>query len=104
MDASYNDESGDYDLEVKIETSHNSGMNMTAGGIAGDNDHYDPYCSPVSSSNLMVTEMMILAGEAMGKWQQSQSMQDNHDLEDGCIQLPNTLELPFRCQSPPGEF
>ena len=61
-----------YDISLKIETTHNSGTNMTVtgtttittttngGGGACDDDHYDPYCSPVSSSTLIVTEMMIL--------------------------------------------
>jgi hypothetical protein len=64
-----------YDISLKIETTHNSGTNMTAigtttltmatttkGGNGGAcNDvHYDPYCSPVSCSQLIVTEMMIL--------------------------------------------
>ena len=49
----------EYDISLKIETSHNSGANITSSG--NDNDlHYDPYCSPISSSQLIVTEMMIL--------------------------------------------
>lgn len=62
---------------------------------------YDPYCSPVSSSQLVVTEMMIMAGEAMGKWQQLQPKQTNNEGEK-IIQLPNELELPFRRQPAPG--
>jgi hypothetical protein len=64
-----------YDISLRIETTHNSGTNMTAigskmttttkgGGDACDDGHYDPYCSPVSSSQLIVTEMMIL-GESI---------------------------------------
>ncbi len=61
-----------YDISLKIETTHNSGTNMTAIGTtrttttkgvsdgACNEAHYDPYCSPVSSSHLIVTEMMIL--------------------------------------------
>jgi len=49
----------EYDISLKIETSHNSGANITSSG--NDDDlHYDPYCSPISSSQLIVTEMMIL--------------------------------------------
>ena len=48
------DESGEYDISLRVETSHNSGANMTAG------EDHDPYCTPVSSSQLIVTEMMIL--------------------------------------------
>ena len=60
--ASYNEDSNEYDVSLKIETSHNSGSNMTtAGSKEGAFDpHYDPYCSPISSSQLIVTEMMIL--------------------------------------------
>lgn len=101
VSADYNEESKDYDISLKIETTHNSGANMTAGGNEVD-EHYDPYCSPVSSSQLVVTEMMILAGEAMGKWQQLQPVQENiTPLDDGHILIPNTLELPFRCQPAP---
>jgi len=55
-DGSTNEE---YDISLKIETSHNSGANITSSGN-DDELHYDPYCSPISSSQLIVTEMMIL--------------------------------------------
>ena len=42
------------------------------------------------------------AGEAIGKWQQLQPTQNDNDL-DGCVQLPNMLELPFRRQPAPGK-
>ncbi|KAL3812065.1 hypothetical protein ACHAXA_010037 [Cyclostephanos tholiformis] len=102
-----------YDISLKIETTHNSGTNMTAIGTtmttttkgvsdgACNEAHYDPYCSPVSSSHLIVTEMMILAGEAIGKWQMLQPKQDGTAIEGGRIELPNTLKLPFRCQAAP---
>lgn len=59
----------EYEVSLKIETTHNSGWNVTApaGGQLNDGTcdaHHDPYCSPVSSSQLIVTEMMIL-GERM---------------------------------------
>jgi hypothetical protein len=54
------DKEGQYNIDVKIETTHNSGLNMTAGGVDDVVEHYDPYASPVSSSQLIVTEMMIL--------------------------------------------
>jgi exoribonuclease R len=67
VSAAYNEEMGEYEVSLKIETTHNSGANMTAAGEAkegmmhdDDDVHYDPYCSPVSSSQLIVTEMMIL--------------------------------------------
>lgn len=52
---------GSYNIELKIETTHNSGSNITAGRMEGGSaTHYDPYASPLSSSQLIVTEMMIL--------------------------------------------
>ncbi|KAL7527817.1 hypothetical protein ACHAXR_002147, partial [Thalassiosira sp. AJA248-18] len=42
------------------------------------------------------------AGEAMGKWQQLQPVQEDiTPLDDGRIPIPNMLELPFRCQPAP---
>ena len=55
VSAEYNEEKRDYDVSLRIETTHNSGANMTA-----EEDGNDPYASPVSSSQLIVTEMMIL--------------------------------------------
>jgi hypothetical protein len=70
-----------YDISLKIETTHNSGTNMTAigtsatttamttrsgGGGTCNDAHYDPYCSPVSCSQLIVTEMMILGESFRG--------------------------------------
>ena len=40
------------------------------------------------------------AGEAIGKWQSEQPIQDEATI-DG--QLPNALELPFRRQPAPGK-
>ena len=45
-----------------------------------------------------------LAGEAIGKWQMLQPKQNGTILDDGRIELPNILELPFRCQPAPGEW
>ena len=101
--ANYDDQLGGYDISLKIETTHNSGANITTGG--GDDicdAHYDPYCTPVSSSQLIVTEMMIMAGEAIGKWQMQQAAQEENDVGDA-IQLSNELKLPFRRQPAPGK-
>ena len=59
------DDDDDYDISLTIETTHNSGVNTTTLSMGGgstltDDVHYDPYCSPISSSQLIVTEMMIL--------------------------------------------
>jgi len=89
----------DYDISLKIETTHNSGANITTELC---DSHYDPYCTPVSSSQLIVTEMMILAGEAIGKWQMQQAKQEEL-VRNGQYQLPNELKLPFRRQPAPGK-
>ena len=101
--ANYDEQLGGYDISLKIETTHNSGANITTGG-GGDicDAHYDPYCTPVSSSQLIVTEMMIMAGEAIGKWQMQQAAQEENDVGDA-IQLSNELKLPFRRQPAPGK-
>jgi exoribonuclease R len=61
------DDDDEYDISLTIETTHNSGVNTTTtlsmgggGSTLSDDVHYDPYCSPISSSQLIVTEMMIL--------------------------------------------
>ena len=59
VSARYNDESNEFDISLKIETTHNSGANMSSTEFDYE-EHYDPYCSSVSSSQLIVTEMMIL--------------------------------------------
>ena len=95
-------ETNEYDIELSIETTHNSGANVTASddGLG----HYDPYCMPVSSSQLIVTEMMILAGEALGKWQQLvQKETASLEVDERAAQIPNVLDLPFRHQPAPGE-
>jgi len=102
--ANYDKKLGDYDISLRIETTHNSGANITTGGDEVCDAHYDPYCTPVSSSQLIVTEMMILAGEAIGKWQmQQQAKQEENEVDDDVVQLPNELKLPFRRQAAPGK-
>ena len=59
------DDDDEYNISLTIETTHNSGVNTTTLSMGGgstltDDVHYDPYCSPISSSQLIVTEMMIL--------------------------------------------
>lgn len=100
--AKYDEKLGDYDISLRIETTHNSGANITTGGGDICDAHYDPYCTPVSSSQLIVTEMMIMAGEAIGKWQMHQAAQEENNVED-VDQLTNELKLPFRRQPAPGK-
>jgi hypothetical protein len=101
--ANFDNTLGDYDISLRIETTHNSGANITSGDEVCD-AHYDPYCTPVSSSQLIVTEMMILAGEAIGNWKMEQeAKQEGNEVNDDVFQLPNELKLPFRRQLAPGK-
>jgi len=67
-------------INVKVEVSHNGSFNQTS---TVDRSKAEEYTSPVSAAFLMVTEIMILAGEAMGKY--------------GIIK--NNLLLPYRTQA-----
>eukprot|EP00986_Skeletonema_menzelii_P010898 scaffold5455_cov145-Skeletonema_menzelii.AAC.4 len=69
--AKYDEKLGDYDISLRIETTHNSGANITTGG-----------------------------GEAIGKWQMHQAAQEENNVED-VDQLTNELKLPFRRQPAP---
>ncbi|KAG7370348.1 exoribonuclease II [Nitzschia inconspicua] len=93
-------------IKVNVELGNNTGKNQSA--IVGDttqdittnnNDNnalVDE--APVSAANILVTEMMILAGEAIGRWAQrvNGTITTTGRDDDG-----NYLQLPFRSQSPP---
>ena len=87
-------------IKVDVQVSHNGGKNQSAivadAVIGRDGGSSISDELPVSSASTLVTEMMILAGEAIGKWalRETQANVDN----DGKI---NTLELPFRGQPDP---
>ena len=87
-------------IKVDVQVSHNGGKNQSAivadAVIGRDGGSSISDELPVSSASTLVTEMMILAGEAIGKWalRETQTNVDN----DGKI---NTLELPFRGQPDP---
>ncbi|MGK3757396.1 MAG: hypothetical protein ACI8RD_009710 [Bacillariaceae sp.] len=87
-------------IKVDVQVSHNGGKNQSAivadTVIGGDGGSSISDELPVSSASTLVTEMMILAGEAIGKWAQRET-QTNVD-NDGKI---NSLELPFRGQPDP---
>lgn len=86
-------------IKVDVEVSHNGGKNQSA--IVADSLIVESKASslfnelPVSSSSTLVTEMMILAGEAIGKW----AMRETKSIEDDGIS--NSLKLPFRSQEKP---
>jgi len=80
-------------IELEIESQFNSGGNVTAGAVNIQKDT-SAYVPNVSPSNLLVTEMMIMAGEAMGKFGQL-------CIEERGNSLIGQLELPYRSQAAP---
>jgi exoribonuclease R len=83
-------------IKVRVELGNNSGKNQSS-TVAEDTSsttYSETEEQPVSAANTLVTEMMILAGEAIGKWAQ----RENRTLTS---ENPNTLQLPFRSQDPP---
>ena len=83
-------------ISISIQVSHNAAMNKTA--AAEHNSNNVVYEDPASSAYLLVTEAMIMAGEAIGAWKRVRDTSDNTD------DFKNALQLPFRTQSPPGTF
>lgn len=87
-------------ISLNIEVSHNAAINKTASAqLTGDSSCASSALEePVSSAYLLVTEMMILAGEAIGVWK---SVQDEVNSKQDST-FGNSLRLPFRCQRRPG--
>ncbi|KAG7344752.1 exoribonuclease II [Nitzschia inconspicua] len=94
-------------IKVNVELGNNTGKNQSA--IVGDdatqdtttnNNDNNPLVdeAPVSAANILVTEMMILAGEAIGRWAQRVN---GTITTTGRDDDRNYLQLPFRSQSPP---
>lgn len=78
------------DIQIDIEVSHNAGLNHSSLVANTDTASVVDYCSPLSPAFLLVTEMMVLAGEALGQWAKN-------------LQMPNEfkLNLPYRSQARP---
>ena len=87
-------------IKVDVQVSHNGGKNQSAivadSMIGGNEDSDLSNELPVSSASTLVTEMMILAGEAIGKW----AMRETKTLNDA-EKSNNSIELPFRSQDKP---
>ena len=86
-------------ISLNIQVSHNAAKNKTATAEDGPNasSNLDILVSdPVSSAYLLVTESMILAGEAIGRFQSVIGGAE----ADG--KFKNCLRLPFRSQRKPG--
>ena len=81
-------------IKLSIDPSHNQGLNRTSEmSSSGDMMMH----KTVSDSNLLVTEMMILAGEALGKWK----LRLDQEPPSFCGRVENTLTLPYRSQPNP---
>lgn len=82
-------------ISVNVEVTHNAGANHTS--IAeGAASSVDAHAAPASQAFLLVTEMMILGGEAIGKWRTKQLMKKSEDSK-----IRNDVDLPFRTQIDP---
>jgi len=85
-------------VSIEMETSHNAGLNNTM--VADFRSDSSLGMGSVSPSNLLVTEMMILSGEAMGKWAIEESKSEEIMLFTP-NQNPLKLKVPFRAQKAP---
>jgi hypothetical protein len=91
-------------ISVNVEVSHNAAANKTASAEDNSAETKNSVVEePVSCASLLVTEAMILAGEAIGRWK---STLDDVGVEkvDGSGGFENNIRLPFRTQRKPGMF
>ena len=84
-------------IKVDIEVGNNSGKNMSSVDENASNDNGMLLAEelPASASNTLVTEMMILAGEAIGKWARRETTLTDAE------EHSNSLKLPYRSQPKP---
>jgi RNB domain len=93
-------------ISLSVQVSHNAGKNQTSS--AADSLSSGSIAAPVSSAYLLVTELMILAGEAIAQWKSCEDQlaatrpRINGDTDPS--PMPNQIRLPFRTQPPPGTF
>jgi exoribonuclease R len=90
------DERNDVSIKLDIESTHNAGVNQSEAVL--DSSKLDDFASPVSSGFLLVTEMMILAGEAMGKLKPALERSTMNNQSQQLPVLDNELNLPYRTQ------
>ena len=88
------------DIKVIVEVSHNAGRNQTASAEKGTRTTGNEYAAPASPSFMLVTEMMIMAGEALGKWKLQMEKLDSV-VNGESSRVRNVLKLPFRGQAKP---
>lgn len=91
-------------IDLDIEVTHNAGSNQTS--IAEVSTAENEHAAPASQAFLLVTEMMIMAGEAIGKWRTKVLTQDTRSdvaaADTAAVPLlKNGIELPFRSQVEP---
>jgi exoribonuclease-2 len=84
-------------IKVDIQVSHNGGKNQStlASAQYETSDAALAEELPASSASTLVTEMMILAGEAIGKW----AMRETRDQDE--TNVKNPILLPYRSQPKP---
>jgi exoribonuclease R len=88
-------------ISVNVQVSHNAGKNRTTEAEStSEAKNASVFTEPASSANLLVTEAMIMAGEALGRWKMRLDKEDEQG-DEGAI---NQLRIPFRTQPPPGNF
>jgi Exoribonuclease R len=91
------------DILLEVESTHNSGLNQSEAVLTTDTFMAETFASPVSPAFLLVTEMMILSGEAMGKLKEifECSARRVKVKNTNLPILENTLDLPYRTQPKP---
>jgi hypothetical protein len=94
----------DVEIVLNVEVTHNAGLNQSETVLMDSTAGVEESAPPVSSAFVLVTEMMIMSGEAMGKLKgvlesQAQTVDDGD--YDHLPMLENKLELPYRTQPRP---
>jgi hypothetical protein len=82
-------------ISVNVQVSHNAGKNRTTDSTLDGALELTEFAS---SANLLVTEAMIMAGEALGRWKMRIDKEDEQEDEGAAV---NQLRLPFRTQPAP---
>lgn len=94
------DDLDDVRIHIDVEVTHNAGFNSSSVVLDSNIDVSQDFSMPVSSAFMLVTEMMVMAGEAMGKLK-GVLLDDNRTDSDKIGLLENTLSLPYRTQPRP---
>eukprot|EP00979_Chaetoceros_neogracilis_P004688 scaffold814_cov248-Chaetoceros_neogracile.AAC.8 len=95
------DDGDDVDIILNVEMTHNAGLNQSEAVL--DSTTAQDFAPPISSAFLLVTEMMVMSSEAMGKLKHVLESQTKRVKEDNG-HLPiveNMLSLPYRTQPRP---